>query len=71
MLMISFYLNVSVAVFTVGVGLFVSIPLCGNMNILIALVDYYNEHSKKYYTSSENVVVPKQLHENADLLKYM
>ncbi|MBR3864092.1 MAG: hypothetical protein IKJ19_03110 [Clostridia bacterium] len=71
MLMISFYLNVSVAAFTLGVGLFVSLPLCGNMNILIALVDYYNEHGKKYYTSSDNVVTPKELRENADLLKYM
>lgn len=71
MLMISFYLNVSVATFTLGVGLFVSIPLTGNMNILIALVDYYNEYGKKYYTSSEHVALPKQLQENADLLKHM
>ncbi len=71
MLMISFYLNVSVATFTLGVGLFVSLPLCGNMNIIIALVDYYNEHGKKYYTSSDNVVIPRELRENAELLKYM
>ena len=70
-IMISFYLNVSVAVFTVGAGLIVSIPLTSIFTILVSLVDYYQIQGKKYYVSSDQVVVPRQMHEHAQFLKYM
>lgn len=71
LVMISFYVNVSVAVFTLGVGLFFSAPLMYNMIILVSLVDYYNDKGKKFYTAQDNVVIPKHLKQNAELLKYM
>ena len=70
-IMISFYLNVSVAVFTLGVGLIISIPLTSLFIVIINFVDYYQLEGKRYYVSNEEVVTPKQMHKNAELLKYM
>jgi hypothetical protein len=70
-IMISFYLNVSVAVFTIGTGLIVSIPLTSIFTILVSFVDYYQVQGKRYYVAGDSVVVPRQMHEHAELLKYM
>jgi hypothetical protein len=70
-IMISFYLNVSVAVFTIGTGLIVSIPLTSIFTILVSFVDYYQVQGKRYYVAGDQVVVPRQMHEHAELLKYM
>ena len=70
-IMISFYLNVSVAVFTLGVGLLISIPLTSLFIVAINFVDYYQLQGKRYYVSAEEVVTPRQLHKHAQLLKYM
>ncbi len=70
-IMISFYLNVSVAVFTLGVGLIISIPLTSVFIVLLNFVDYYQLQGKRYYVSADEVVTPRQRHKHADLLKYM
>lgn len=70
-IMISFYLNVSVAVFTLGVGLIISIPLTSVFIVLINFVDYYQLEGKRYYVSGEQVVTPRQMRKNAELVKYM
>ena len=69
--MISFYLNVSVAVFTFGAGLIVTLPLTSIFTVIVSFVDHYQIEGKKYYVSSEEVVTPRQMREHADLLKYM
>ena len=70
-IMISFYLNVSVAVFTLGAGLIVALPLTSIFTIIVSFVDTYQLSGKKYYVSGEEVVTPRQMREHADLLKYM
>ncbi len=69
--MISFYLNVSVAVFTLGVGLIISLPMTSLFTVLLNFVDYYHLEGKRYYVNAEEVITPKQLQKNAELLKYM
>lgn len=71
LIMISFYINVSACVLTVGAGLMVTIPLTSMAFLLVALVDYYNSSNRKFYVAPGMVEVPEQLNENADLLKYM
>ena len=70
-IMITFYLNVSVAVFTMGVGLIIALPLTSIFIILVGFVDHYQLSGKRYYVSSEEVVTPKQMQKHAELLKYM
>lgn len=70
-IMIAFYLNVSVAVFTLGAGLIVSLPLSLVFITIVAFVDHYQIEGKKYYASGEEVVTPRQMREHAELLKYM
>ena len=70
-IMISFYLNVSVAVFTLGVGLIISIPLTSVFVVLVGFVDHYQLSGKRYYVSGEEVITPRQMRKHADLLKYM
>jgi hypothetical protein len=69
--MISFYLNVSVAVFTFGAGLIVTLPLTSIFTVIVSFVDHYQIEGKKYYVSGEEVVTPRQMREHAELLKYM
>ena len=69
--MISFYLNVSVAVFTLGAGLIISIPLTSLFPQLVAFVDHYQLSGKRYYVSGEEVVTPRQVKKHNELLKYM
>ncbi|MBQ7407997.1 MAG: hypothetical protein IJW13_01810 [Clostridia bacterium] len=71
LVMLIFYVNVSVAVFTLGAGLVVSLPITTIMTLLVSLCDYYNHTGKKYYVDFDTVVIPKQLQENAEYLKYM
>jgi hypothetical protein len=70
-IMITFYLNVSVAVFTMGVGLIITLPLTSVFITLVGFVDHYQLSSKRYYVSPEEVITPRQMQEHADLLKYM
>ena len=70
-IMITFYLNVSVAVFTVGVGLIISVPLTSVFVVLVGFVDHYQLSGKRYYVSGEEVVTPRQMRKHAELLKYM
>ncbi len=70
-IMLSFYLNVSVAVFTLGVGLIISIPLTSLFVVLVGFVDHYQLSGRRYYVSAEEIVTPRQMRKHADLLKYM
>ncbi|MBO7377939.1 MAG: hypothetical protein J6U35_03580 [Clostridia bacterium] len=58
---IMLYLNVSVAVFTLGAGVFLSIPVSCVFISCLKLVNYYNIKKKKYYIDYDNIVVPLEL----------
>ena len=58
---IMLYLNVSVAVFTLGAGVFLSIPVSCVFIACLKLVNYYNINKKKYYLDYDNIVVPLEL----------
>lgn len=71
MVMIAYYVNISACIFTLGAGLFVTLPITALFNLLIAIVDFYNSSGKKFYVDRETVIAPEILNENKDLMKYM
>lgn len=66
-----FYINVSFGVFTLYMGLIVSLPLTSLYFISVSLTDQYIVNHKSYYVDYNVVVSPKEKQENAEMLKYL
>lgn len=65
-----FYINVSVAVFTLAGGLLITLPLTSLCMVCAKFVNYYSRKRKKYYIDYNNIVVPAELRdEDGGLLK--
>jgi len=71
MLLVCFYINMSFGMFTLYVGLIVSIPLTSLLFTAIRLVDYYIVNGRSYYVDYDTVVSPREKRENADMLTYL
>lgn len=61
--------NLFVAVFTFGVGLFVSIPASYLVIMIFNMVSYFENQGISYYVESKNVVIPKKMEETEDIRK--
>lgn len=71
LLLLFFYVNVSFGVFTLYMGLIVSLPLTSLYFICVSLTDRYIVSHKSYYVDYNVVVSPKEKRENAEMLKYL
>lgn len=71
LIMLWFYVNVSMAVFTLLSGLLVTLPLTSLGFTAFAFVDYYCGKGKKFYVDFDNVVTPDKDGKDAQYLKYM
>lgn len=71
LLLLFFYVNVSFGVFTLYMGLIVSLPLTSLYFICVSLTDRYIVNHKSYYVDYNVVVSPKEKRENAEMLKYL
>jgi len=71
LLVLFFYLNASIGLFTLYIGLIVSLPLTSLYFIAVSLVDYYIINGKRYYVDYNTVVSPKEKRENAEMLRYL
>ena len=71
MLLLFFYINLSFGMFTLYIGLIVSVPLTSLYFTAIRLVDYYMMSGRSYYVDYDTVVAPREKRKNADLLTYL
>ena len=71
LLLLFFYINMSFGLFTLYIGLIVSLPLTAIYFVLMSLTDYYIVTGRSYYVDFDSVVSPKEKRENAELLKYL
>lgn len=71
LLLMFFYINMSFGLFTLYIGLIVSLPLTALYFTLVSLTDYYIVTGRSYYVDYDTVVSPKEKRENAELLKYL
>ena len=71
LLLLFFYVNMSFGLFTLYIGLIVSLPLTAMYFVLMSLTDYYIITGRSYYVDFDSVVSPKEKRENAELLKYL
>lgn len=71
LLLLFFYVNMSFGVFTLYMGLIVSLPLTSFYFICVSMTDEYIVKHKSYYVDYNVVVSPKEKRENAEMLKYL
>ena len=67
-IIIAFYLTVSVTVFTLGVGTLLILPFVSLFLACVRCVDYYTVNKKKYFIDYDTIVVPKELRDNDEEL---
>lgn len=66
--LIIYYLFITSAVFTFGVGTLFLIPLGSIVVAGMKTIDYYIINTRKYFIDYDNIVVPKELRENDEQL---
>ena len=71
MIILFFYLNVTIMVFTFFMGLILTLPLTSLYYTTVSLVDYYHVKGKKYYADDDHIIVEKSIKEDAELTKFM
>lgn len=71
LILLFFYINASFGLFTLYIGLILSLPFTSLYFITITLIDKYIVSERSYYTDYDTVVAPKEKRENADMLKYL
>lgn len=71
MLMLLYYVNASIALFTFLVGLIVSLPFTALAVVSLNFVDYYCTNDKKFYVDYTNVAGAEKEGQDSDYLKLM
>lgn len=67
-IIILIYLNVTVTIFTFGVGELILIPFASLLLVTLKTVDYFTINKKKYFIDFDNIFIPKELRENDEQL---
>lgn len=71
MLILLYYVNVSIALFTFFTGLIISLPFSALAITSLSLIDYYCFKGKRFYVDYDNIVSPGVNRADAELTKFM
>lgn len=71
MLILLYYINVSIALFTFLTGLIISLPFAALAITSLSFVEYYCAKGKRFYVDYDNIVSPGRSRADAELTRFM